>query len=156
MNPALVPVSGLIGVWRGRGHGDYPTIRPFDYDDELTFTDVGRPFLVFHQKTWIAGEGRHVETGYWRFPGPGLVEYMIALPTGQVELGVGTWTARDGGWVEIVAEGTVMNAPTAKTVNRVIRRLQFAEGSLTYQIEMEAVGQPMTLHLQSALDLVEG
>lgn len=154
MHLALVPFAELIGVWSGHGRGQYPTIHPFEYEDELTFADVGKPFLVFGQKTWIAGEGRHIETGYWRFPSPGAVEYTIAIPTGQVEIGVGTWAAQEDGSVTIVAEGTVMNTPTAKTVNRMIRRLRFGDGVLTYEIEMEAVGQPMSLHLRSALELI--
>lgn len=154
MHPALAPVAGLIGVWRGHGRGEYPTIHPFEYEDELTFSDVGKPFLVFSQRTWIAGEGRHLETGYWRFPAPGAVEYTIAIPTGQVEVGVGTWELLEDGSVEIVAEGTVMNTPTAKTVNRMVRRLRCGEGVLTYEIAMEAVGQPLTHHLRSALELI--
>ncbi len=156
MHDALIPVSDLIGLWRGHGHGEYPTLEPFDYEDELTFSDVGKPFLTFAQRTWIAGEGRHLETGYWRFPAPGVVEYTIAIPTGQTELGVGTWAAMEDGAIEIIAEGTVLNTPTAKLVHRTIRRLRVAAGVLSYEFEMEAVGQPMTLHLRSRLELRAG
>ena len=80
----------LVGTWRGEGLGCYPTIADFGYTDEITFTDTGRPFLHFVQRTSIDGQPRHTETGYWRMPNPDAVEVVIALPSGQAERGSGT------------------------------------------------------------------
>nr|NLD41377.1 FABP family protein [Actinomycetales bacterium] len=52
-NPALAHIVGLIGTWKGRGRGIYPTIRDFDYVDEWEFRDIGKPFLLFTERTWI-------------------------------------------------------------------------------------------------------
>jgi len=88
---ALEPrLAALVGTWRGAGKGSYPTIADFAYTDELTFTDIGKPFLHFVERTWIDGEPRHTETGYWRMPTPDTVEVVIAIPTGQAERGSGT------------------------------------------------------------------
>ena len=43
MHPALKPVSGLIGTWRGAGRGEYPTIDSFEYTEEVTFAEAGKP-----------------------------------------------------------------------------------------------------------------
>ena len=52
LHPLLVPLARLVGTWRGTGHGVYAAITPFDYTDEWTFTDVGKPFLAFAERTW--------------------------------------------------------------------------------------------------------
>lgn len=52
LHPALKSVSELIGTWRGTGRGEYPTIDAFEYTEQVTFAEAGKPFLVYVQKTW--------------------------------------------------------------------------------------------------------
>ena len=42
LNPALTPVSFLLGTWRGEGEGQYPSIKPFRYREEIRFTHNGK------------------------------------------------------------------------------------------------------------------
>lgn len=148
---ALDPLlSRLVGTWRGPGHGEYPTISDFSYDDEMVFTDIGKPFLHFVERTRMAGEPRHTETGYWRAPASGVVEVVIAIPTGQAEMGSGT-IAEDGAAVVIETAASVLNTPKAKRVDRIVRKLRVEGDSLHYELFMEAVGQGLTLHLDARL-----
>ena len=151
LHPNLMPVSELVGTWQGPGHGDYPTIENFEYTEELTFTDVGKPFLHYAQRTWSpAGVAMHVETGYVRVPGDGTIELVLALPTGQTELAEGSLImAEDGFEAELTSQ--VVNSASAKAVETTVRRLRLAGDELRTEFEMAAVGIELTLHLSSVL-----
>lgn len=151
LHPNLEPLADLIGSWAGDGHGEYPTINDFDYREEITFADVGKPFLVYTQRTWNAsGAPMHTETGYLRAPAPGRVEFVLAQPTGQTESGEGTLTM-DGDVLAISLEATVTNTATAKQVDATRRGYRLVGDELLTHFDMAAVGQPMTRHLTSTL-----
>lgn len=154
LNPAIAHLAPLIGTWRGDAHGQYPTISDFDYTDEQQFLDIGKPFLLFVQRTWIGDEPRHTETGYLRAPRPDTVEFVVAIPTGQAEIGVGPCTV-DGGVLTLDTDATgVQNTPTAKQVTRIVRHYRLEGDRLHHEMHMAAVGQDLTLHLTSRLTRV--
>lgn len=149
--PNLTPVAALLGSWRGEGEGSYPTIESFSYTEEITFTDVGKPFLHYIQRTWSpTGAPMHTETGYLRSPGDGTVELILAQPTGQTELCEGTVTA-EAGTLVLEFHASLLNSASAKQVTATRRRYELTDDGLATTFGMEAVGQPMTHHLRSAL-----
>lgn len=151
LHPGLESVSGLLGTWRGEGHGEYPTIEPFDYAEEATFTDVGKPFLHYVQKTWSpAGAPMHTETGYLRIVDASQVEFVLAQPTGQTELAEGPLTVTaDGFTCELRSQ--VNCASSAKHVESTTRRIVLSADALTTSFAMAAVGVPMRHHLASQM-----
>ncbi len=159
LHPDLAHLASLLGVWTGPGHGEYPTIPPFDYGEELTIGHVGKPFLSWSQKTRRAGDGPpeplHAEAGYLRPVGLDRLELVLVQPSGIVEMYDEGTVARDGaddaGFTIRFARGAVTTTATAKSVTDVVREYRFVGDALTYDIAMAAVGEPLTHHLHGEL-----
>lgn len=151
MHPNLAPIAALVGSWQGPGRGEYPTIEPFTYIEELTFTDVDKPLLAYQQRTWSPeGVPMHIETGYLRLPDSSTIELILAQPTGQTELAEGTLSLEPGGFVAELAS-RVMNSASAKHVEATERRLHLSGAELTVSFAMATARTPMTHHLRSVL-----
>ena len=89
MAPQLIPVSWLLGTWRGVGVGGYPTVPEFRFAQEVTFTELpGKPFVHHLSRSWLLDdEGAEVrplaqETGYWRPEADGSLEVLPGAPDG--------------------------------------------------------------------------
>ena len=163
LHPAVRQLVPFIGVWRGRGGGEYPTIEGFGYAQEIRFSHDGRPFLFYESRAWLLGDdGTPIrpafrEVGWWR---PVLLdgaatdelEVLLTAPTGVMELYVGRI---DGLKVELVTDAVVRTV-TAKEVSAGQRLYGIVDGALLYAHEMAAVGQPLTPHLSAKLNRVAG
>jgi hypothetical protein len=153
LHPNLAALAPLVGRWVGRGSGVYPTIEPFEYLEEAVFSHVGKPFLIYGQKTTstVDGAAMHAETGYLRVPQPGRVELVLAHPTGITEIEVGSYSAA-GGVIEFGLTATEIGlTPTAKEVISLGRSYHLDGDQLSYTLQMGAVGQPVQNHLTALL-----
>src|SRR5919107_5089624 len=97
LHPDILGFAWLLGQWHGNGRGDYPTIEPFTFEQDVAFAHDGRPFLHYFSQAWITdGDGKRVrpgalETGFLRPGGridnaKGSVELLPTHPTGYVEI----------------------------------------------------------------------
>jgi hypothetical protein len=153
LHPNLRELAPLLGTWQGRGSGEYPTIEPFEYLEEVVFSHVGKPFLVYGQKTKSVADGAplHAETGYLRVPQLGQVELVLAHPSGIVEIEVGAYVAV-GATIELeMTAAQIGMTPTAKNVTALGRRFHVQGDELSYSLQMGAVGQPTQHHLSAVL-----
>jgi hypothetical protein len=153
LHPNLEELAPLLGTWAGRGAGEYPTIQPFEYLEEVVFTHVGKPFLVYRQKTNSVADGKplHAEAGFLRVPQPGHVELVLAHPSGITEIEVGSYSVQDS-IIELELVTTDVGlTPTAKEVTALGRSLRLDGEELTYSLRMGAVGQPLQHHLAAVL-----
>lgn len=154
-HPQLAPVTGLLGTWSGRGRGGYPTLdEEFMYEQEVTFSHDGRPFLHYEARAWLLdADGTPLrpsarESGWWRIQPEGRIEALVTQPTGIAEILVGR---ADAGTVDL-ATHTVALAPTAKEVDATRRRYTVVdEDTLDFVHDLAAVGQPLQHHLSIRL-----
>ena len=49
----LNPLAWMVGTWRGKGRGEYPTIPAFEFAQEVVFNHDGRNFLNYFSRSWI-------------------------------------------------------------------------------------------------------
>jgi hypothetical protein len=149
LHPGADQLQFLLGTWTGEGTGQYPTIDPFGYGEEIRFWHVGKPFLAYSQRTWSLDDGRplHSETGFWRSPSGGRVELVVAHPNGLVEIEQGTVV---GATVQL-ASCLVGGTSTAKSVSSLRRRLAVVDDQLSYTLDMAAVTVPEQRHLEAVL-----
>ncbi len=152
LHPTVAVLAPLLGAWTGPGAGEYPTITPFQYSEFVTCGHVGKPFLTYGQRTNSVDDGQplHAETGYIRVPEPGRVEWLLAHPTGFVEVLEGTLDADDDG-LTMELTSTVRRSSSAKEVTALSRTFRLHGDVLSYTVRMAAVGQPLQHHLAAVL-----
>jgi len=143
----------LLGVWVGRGDGQYPTIDSFRYTEQLSFAHVGKPFVAMSQKTRdaINGQPLHSEEGFLRPQSDKTVELVVAQPSGILEIDTGAIVSTDDGLELDLVSLEVPRAPSAKLVTEVRRRLVVSGDDLLAETWMAAVGIPIELHLRAVL-----
>jgi hypothetical protein len=158
LHPSLASLLPFIGVWRGRGSGEYPTIEPFEYAQEVRISHDGRPFLRYQSRAWLVEpDGTPIrpgarEAGWWRVTDTGEVEALFVLPTGIQELYLGEVK---GVRLEMSTDA-VLRTSTAKEVTAGRRFYGIVDRALLYAQEMAAVGQPLRNHLAAKLNRIAG
>lgn len=153
LHPGIAVLGPLLGTWAGQGAGEYPTIAPFAYLEEVTFGHVGKPFISYSQRTRAHDDGRplHAETGYLRVPSPGRAELVLAHPTGITEVLEGALSAADAVIELELAATSIGLTSSAKSVTALGRSFRIDGDELTYTVRMGAVGQPLQHHLSATL-----
>lgn len=153
LHPELMPVAWLLGTWHGNGRGDYPTIEPFSYEQEVVFAHDTRPFLHYFSRSWITdGDGKRVrpaalETGFVRPGDDNSIELVLSHPTGYSEIWYGEV---DGPRINLTTD-VIARTVTAKEYTAGQRMYGLVEGDLMYAFDMAAVGQPIQSHLWGRL-----
>lgn len=149
LHPDVAPLAPLLGSWKGKGSGTYPGTEDFEYLEMVTFTQVGKPFIAYTQRTRDAATGAplHAETGYLRTLGGERGEFLIAQPTGIVEV----HDVEFGRNSLLMTSREVVSTPTAKQVEAVARQIRIDGDDLAYELHMAAMGHPMQLHLEARL-----
>jgi hypothetical protein len=161
LNDACLALLPLIGVWRGEGEVDYPTIEgPRRFGMQLTIAHDGRPFLTHEARAWLLDEDGNVlrpaarESGFWRPQADDTIELMLAHNTGIIELFYGGTTGQSS-W-ELGTDAVVRSA-SAKDVTASSRLYGLVNnGDLGYVEERAMMGQELQPHTSALLRRVVG
>jgi len=141
LHPDLNPLAWMIGTWRGKGRGEYPTIDTFEYAHEVVFNHDGRPFMTIVRPAAS-------ETGFWRVKPNNVLEVNISHSTGITEGWVGQF---DGPKIQLVMDQGY-SAPSAKIVTAGVRLYGLVAGELFFAYDMAAEGQELQAHIWSSLE----
>ncbi|ASR38598.1 fatty acid-binding protein [Prauserella marina] len=161
LNDACLALLPLVGVWRGEGEVNYPTIDgPYRFAQQLTISHDGRPFLFHEARSWLLDEEGNVirpaarETGWWRPQADDTIELLLAHSSGILELFYGKPKTQSS-WQ--LSTDAVVRTSTAKEVTAAQRLYGIvANGDLGFVEERAMVGQPMTPHTSALLHRVIG
>ncbi|WP_307828338.1 FABP family protein [Antrihabitans sp. YC2-6] len=95
LNPDLLALLPLVGVWRGEGEGNDPDSGDYPFGQQIVVSHDGGSYLNWESRSWkLDAEGSYAgpdlrESGFWRVAGEGkdeVVELLLTHSTGVVEL----------------------------------------------------------------------
>ncbi|HKS46248.1 MAG TPA: FABP family protein [Amycolatopsis sp.] len=161
LNPACLALLPLVGVWRGEGEVNYPTIDgPRKFAQQLTIAHDGRPFLYHEARSWLIDDDGKVirqaarEVGWWRPQPDDTIELLLAHATGIVEVFYGkprNQTSWELGTDAVIRTSTAKEVTGAQRLYGVVNN-----GDLGYVEERAMVGEPMQPHVSAYLRRVVG
>jgi hypothetical protein len=149
MHADLLPLGFLLGTWRGGGTGEYPTIEPFEYEEEMRFEHVGDAFLLYEQSSWSPADRApiHFERGFLRPGGDGRIELVLAHPIGLTEVSEGPLV---GTTFELTSRN-VARTSTGLDATALVRRYRVDGDAMSYETDMATERTAMALHLRAGL-----
>ena len=160
LNDACLALLPLVGVWRGEGEVNYPTIDgPRRFAQQLTIAHDGRPFLYHESRAWLLDDAGEVvrpaarETGWWRPQEDDTIELLLAHSSGILELFYGK-PRNQTSWE--LGTDAVIRSVTAKEVTGAKRLYGLVNGDLGWVEERAMVGQPLQPHASAMLTRVVG
>lgn len=161
LHPHCEPLAPLIGVWRGEGLAQYPSLLgEFPYGQQVTFAHDGRPFLIYEARSWLLSPSGEVlrpaarEVGWWRMDEDETIEVILAHMFGICEIWYGGATT-DSSWE--LGTDSVFRSDSARETTAAARLYGILEdGRLAYVEERALRGLPMQPHLSAQLTRIVG
>lgn len=161
LHPQCRPLAPLLGVWRGKGLAQYPSLLgEFPYGQQISFSHDGRPFLVYEARAWLLSPTGKVlrpaarEVGWWRMDEDETIELVLAHMFGICEIYYGGSTGETS-W-ELQAD-VVARTDSARETTAAARLYGIVgDGDLAYVEERALRGLPMKPHLSAQLTRIAG
>ncbi|MDJ0837267.1 MAG: FABP family protein [Acidobacteriota bacterium] len=147
----------LEGAWQGWGHGEFPTIEPFRYREELRFqADGERPLLFYEQRARLVDDldcdvkNSHWESGFF-LAKPDHRVVVHNAQTGRIEIMEGKLSLHDAGCLTIDL-GTTVFAGDDRMV-AAMRKITLVGECLEYRVAMHTrATEGLVHHLAARLE----
>ncbi|MGH3775035.1 MAG: FABP family protein [Pseudonocardiaceae bacterium] len=161
LHPQCQMLEPLLGVWRGEGLAQYPSLLgEFRYGQQIAFGHDGRPFLAYEARAWLLNPSGEVlrpaarEVGWWRVDEEEIIELVLAHMFGICEIYYGGRTGETSWELE---SDTIARTDTARETTSAARLYGLVdEDQLAYAEERALRGLPMKPHLSAQLQRVTG
>jgi hypothetical protein len=161
LHPLCQPLAPLVGVWRGEGLAQYPSLLgEFPYGQQITWAHDGRPFLCYEARAWLLSPSGQVlrpaarEVGWWRVDEDETIEMVLAHMFGICEIWYGGATT-ELSW-ELGTE-TVARTDTARETTEAVRLYGVVDDDQLAYVEERALrGLPIKPHLSAQLRRIIG
>ncbi|MGI8815377.1 MAG: FABP family protein [Pseudonocardia sp.] len=161
LHPQCQPLSPLLGVWRGEGEAEYPSLLgQFRYGQQITWGHDGREFLEYEARAWLLNASGQVlapaarEVGWWRVQPDEGIEVVLAHAFGICEVYYGG-PSSDCSWE--LSTDAVVRTDSARDTTEAARLYGILDdGDLAYVEERALRGLPMQPHLAAQLRRVAG
>ncbi|HYZ07930.1 MAG TPA: FABP family protein [Pseudonocardiaceae bacterium] len=161
LHPQCLPLAPLLGVWRGRGEAEYPSLLgQFQYGQQISFSHDGRQFLAYEARAWLLNESGQVlgpaarEVGWWRVDPEETVEMVLAHAFGICEIYYGGRSSEDS-W-ELSTDAVVRSDTARETTEATRVYAMLEDGSLAYVEERALRRLPKQHHLAAQLQRIAG
>lgn len=161
LHPQCKPLAPLLGVWRGEGLAQYPSLLgEFPYGQQVTFAHDGRPFLTYEARAWLLSPTGEVlrpaarEVGWWRVDEEEIIEVVLAHMFGICEIWYGGATTERSWELETSTVARTDSARETTEASRLYGLLD--DGRLAYVEERALRGLPMQPHLSAQLQRIIG
>lgn len=155
LHPDCRPLSPLLGMWRGEGEAEYPSLLgQYRYGQQITFSHDGRPFLCYEARAYLLNAAGQVlapaarEVGWWRVQPDEGIEVVLAHAFGICEIYYGGPTS-DASWE--FRTDSVVRSESARDTTAAERVYAIVDGDLAYLEERALRGLPMQQHLSAQL-----
>ncbi|XP_070173399.1 peroxynitrite isomerase THAP4-like isoform X2 [Littorina saxatilis] len=158
MHDMIRPLAWLLGKWRaeGGGKGQYPTIKTFEYGEEVEFFHVGQPNVQFSLYSWHAESRKplHREVGFIRIkPDSNKIALMSAHNFGVADIQEGE--VKDNELkVETAGIHRMSFSPDPET-KKLSRTFQRKGDKMEQVMYMETSNTPLTEHLRITYSKIE-
>lgn len=164
LNPVMLALLPLVGVWRGQGEGHDPeTDADYPFGQQIVVSHDGGPYLSWESRSWrLDSDGNYAhpdlrETGFWRVSGDGIkgsdteevIELLLTHSTGVVELFYGH-ALNQSSWE--LATDVVIRSTSGVLVGGAKRLYGIVEGGdLAYVEERVVADGPLAPRLSARL-----
>jgi hypothetical protein len=163
LNPGMLALLPMVGVWRGEGEANNPTDGEYRFGQQIVVSHNGGNYLHWDSQTWVLdADGEYVrpdlrESGYWRVAGDGIpgsideevVELLLTHSSGVVELYYGQALTQSS-WE--LATDVVIRSKQGALVGGAKRLYGIVEGGdLAYVEERILADGPLKPHLSARL-----